>query len=150
MPRSHADPVRSPITDRLALYVDASADEPVYRQIVDRLWLEVVTGTLEVGERLPTVRQLAVDLGVRPDTISHAYRELEMLGVLVTRPGKGTFVGLRSPDGSALERRAQLDRLCRDVLDQSAALGLALDDVIEALVERTRESRSADTREDLA
>jgi len=131
------------------MYLDPSADEPVYRQIVDRIWLEVVTGTLEIGERLPTVRQLAVDLGLRPDTISHAYGELEALGVLVTRPGKGTFVGLRSPDGSALERRAQLDRLCRDVLDQSTALGLALDDVIEALMERRGVTRPVDATEDL-
>jgi len=131
------------------MYLDPSADEPVYRQIVDRIWLEVVTGTLETGERLPTVRQLAVELGLRPDTISHAYRELETLGVLVTRPGKGTFVGLRSPDGSALERRAQLDRLCRDVLDQSMALGLPLDDVIEALIERRGVTRPVDATEDL-
>jgi DNA-binding transcriptional regulator YhcF (GntR family) len=136
------------------MYLDPSGDVPVSRQIVDRLWLEVVTGTLEVGERLPTVRQLAVDLGFRPDTIAHAYQELEALGVLVTRPGKGTFVGLRSPDGSALEQRpqeqrAQLDRLCRDVLEQSAALGLSLEQVIEALEERKRVGPSIDATEDV-
>ena len=123
------------ITQRLALYIDRSSQEPVYRQIINRLWLEIITGTLETGDRLPTVRQLAIDLNVRPDMVSRAYEDLELLGVLITRPGQGTFVGLTSPDPSALERRAQLERLCQDVVSQSEALGLSLEDVIDALVE---------------
>ena len=123
------------VSQRLALYIDRSDEEPVYRQIVDRLWHEIITGTLETGDRLPTVRQLAIDLNVRPDTVSHAYEELELLGVLITRPGQGTFVGLTSPDRSALERHAKLERLCSDVVSQSKALGLRLDEVIDALVD---------------
>lgn len=122
------------VAQRLALYVDRSSEEPVSRQIIDRLWLEIITGTIETGDRLPTVRQLAIDLNVRPDTVAHAYEELELLGVLITRPGQGTFVGLTSPDTSALERHAQLERLCRDVVSQSEALGLSLDEVIDVLV----------------
>jgi GntR family transcriptional regulator len=123
------------VAQRLALYIDRSSEEPVSRQIIDRLWLEIITGTLETGDRLPTVRQLAIHLNVRPDTVSRAYEELELLGVLITRPGQGTFVGLTSPDPTALERHAQLERLCRDVASQSEALGLPLDDVIDALVD---------------
>ncbi len=123
------------IARRLALYIDRSSEAPVFRQIVDRLWLEIITGTLETGARLPTVRQLAIDLNVRPDTVSHAYEELELLGVLITRPGQGTFVGLTSPDTTALERHAQLERFSRDIVSQSEALGLSLDEVIDALVE---------------
>lgn len=136
----------SGVTQRLALYVDRSSEEPVYRQIVDRLWLEIITGTLETGDRLPTVRQLAIDLSVRPDTVTHAYRELELLGVAITRPGQGTFVGLTSPDTSALERHAQLERFCRDVVSQSEALGLPLDDVIDALVDLRNSSNDSQTR----
>ena len=129
------------VTQRLALYIDRSSEEPVSRQIIGRLWHEIITGTLETGDRLPTVRQLAIDLNVRPDTVTHAYEELEFLGVVITRPGQGTFVGLTSPDQSTLERHAQLERLCRDVLSQSEALGLSLDDVIDALVD-LRNSRN--------
>jgi GntR family transcriptional regulator len=123
------------VSQRLALYIDRSSETPVFRQIVDRLWHEIITGTLETGDRLPTVRQLAIDLNVRPDMVSRAYEELALLGVLITRPGQGTFVGLTSPDTSALERHAQLERLCRDVISQSEALGLSLDEVIDALVD---------------
>lgn len=128
------------------MYVDPRSDEPVARQIVDRVWLEVVTGTLDPGERLPTVRQLAVELGTRPDVIAGAYAELEELGVLVTRPGEGSVIELRSPDASALERRRRLDRLCHDVVEQAEALGVPLDDVIDALAEQRDAERHADER----
>ncbi len=121
------------LAQRLAVYLDPSGDEPLHRQIADRVWLEVVTGTLETGERLPTVRQLAIDLALHPNTVAHAYEELETLGILVTRAGEGTYVGLSAPERDALERRAQLERLCGDVADQCRALGLSLDEVVETL-----------------
>jgi GntR family transcriptional regulator len=123
----------SSLAQRLTLYLDPSDDAPLHRQIVDRVWLEVVTGTLETGERLPTVRQLAIDLSVHPNTVQHAYEELETLGVLVTRQGEGTYIGLALPDKGTLERRAQLERLCGDVAAQCRALGLSIDDVIDTL-----------------
>ena len=121
------------VAQRLALYIDRGRDEPVARQIVDRLWIEIITGTLETGQRLPTVRQLAIELGVRPQTVSQAYEELQLLGVLITRPGQGTFVGLTSPDRTALERRAQLERLCQDIVAQAEALGFTESEIIDAL-----------------
>lgn len=123
------------IAERLALYLDQGSETPVYRQIVDRLWLEVITGTLETGERLPTVRQLAIDLQLNPHTVSHAYEELELLGVLRTKPGEGTFVGLGPSAKSEIERRARLERLCSDVLSQAGALGFTLDEVMATLGE---------------
>jgi len=137
---------RAGIAQRLAVYLDPGSDEPLFRQIVDRIWLEVVTGTLETGERLPTVRQLAIDLSVHPNAVQRAYKELELLGVLVTRPG-GTFVALTSPDTSAIERRAQLDRLCTDMLAQGRAFGFTIDDIIDALAESRAARREGGTRE---
>ncbi len=138
-----SDDERAGIAQRLALYLDLGSDDPLHRQIIDRLWLEVVTGTLETGERLPTVRQLAIDLSVHPNTVSRAYEELKSLGVLITRLGEGTFVGLAEPDKPALEHRAQLERLCRDVVSQSEALGISLDDVVEMLAELRSSGRDA-------
>ncbi len=120
---------------RLAVYLEPSSDEPLYRQIANRIWLEVVTGTLETGARLPTVRQLAIDLSAHPNMVARAYQELELLGVLRRKPGQGTFVSLTQPDRSAMERRSQLERLCRDLISQAEALGLTLDDVMEALAD---------------
>ena len=110
------------------------------------MWLEVVTGTLETGERLPTVRQLAIDLAVHPNTVQYAYDELETLGVLVTRQGEGTYIGLAPPDQDTLERRAQIERLCGDVAAQCRALGLSLDDIIDTLSALQTSERERDPR----
>ena len=129
-----SDHQRAGIAQRLALYIHQGSETPVYRQIVDRLWLEVITGTLETGERLPTVRQLAIDLALHPNTVSRAYEELELLGVLRTK-GEGTFVGLGPSAKSEIERRARLERLCSEVVSQAKALGFDLDELIETLGE---------------
>ncbi len=131
---------------RIGVYLDPGSDTPLYRQIVDRLWLEVVTGTLETGERLPTVRQLAIDLSLNPNTVARAYKELELLGVLVKKPGQGTFVSLSQPDQSTVERRSQLERLCYDVVSQAEQLGFTLEDVIDALADLRAARRDADAR----
>lgn len=125
---------RSDIAARLAPYLDKGDETPLYRQMVDRLWLDVITGTIDVGERLPTVRQLAVDLGVHPGSVERAYRELGRLGVFVVRPG-GTYVALGSPDTPALERQTQLERLCRDLLTQARTFGFTVPELIDALRE---------------
>lgn len=137
---------RSGLAQRLALYLEPGGPDPLYRQIVNRLWLEVVTGTLDTGERLPTVRQLAVDLGVHPASVSRAYKELEHLGVLTVRPG-GTFVALSSPDASTLERQAQLERLCRDLLSQADAFGFAPHELIDTLRELSADAPDRGRRE---
>jgi GntR family transcriptional regulator len=103
----------------------------------------VVTGTLETGERLPTVRQLAIDLSVPPTTVERAYRELEELGVVSAVPGQGVVVSLRDPDRSSVERRMQLERLCREVAAQAEGLGFTLDDLMEVLAEQRRLRRAA-------
>jgi GntR family transcriptional regulator len=90
---------------------------------------------LERGERLPTVRQWAIDLGVHPDTVARAYKELELLGVVVRRAGEGTFVGLKPPNRKELERQADLERLCRDMLAQTKGLGFTFDELLETLAE---------------
>lgn len=140
------DHERADIAQRLAIYLDRSGETPLHRQIVDRVWQEVVTGTLETGERLPTVRQLAIDLSVHPNTVTRAYRELELLGVLATRPGEGSVVQLASPNKEELEHGARLERLCRDVVSQADALGVSLDEVIDTLADARAARRRSGKR----
>lgn len=66
---------------------------PIYLQIVNQVKRAVASGVLVPGDRLPTVRQLAVDLTINPNTVAKAYQELEREGVISTVPGRGTFVG---------------------------------------------------------
>ena len=85
-------------TPQLATSLDPGSNLPLYRQIVDHVWVRVAEGVLDPGEKLPTVRQWAVDLGVHPNTVARAYKELELLGVVVRRAGEGTFEGLKPAD----------------------------------------------------
>ncbi|NNK85542.1 MAG: GntR family transcriptional regulator, partial [Desulfobacterales bacterium] len=73
--------------------LDPKSGIPFYRQIIDQIRYGVGSGELKVGEQLPTVRALAVELKVNLNTVSKAYRELEIQSVLETQQGTGTFIG---------------------------------------------------------
>ena len=131
---------------QLAISLDPGSDSPLYRQIVDHVWVKVAEGALDPGEKLPTVRQWAVDLGVHPNTVARAYKELELLGVVVRRAGEGTFVGLKPADRHEIERQAELERLCLKVLSRAQALGFTGDELLESLTELQSRGNSKSTR----
>src|SRR5215472_12245821 len=80
--------------------IDAADPTPIYAQIERAIRVSIATGRLGVGDRLPTVRQLAVDLRVNANTVAKVYGELERSGVLETRRGVGTFVAARQDAGA--------------------------------------------------
>ena len=106
---------------------------PYYRQIVNQVIFGVANKILLPGERLPTVRQLAVDLQVNLNTIAKAYSELELRGVVNTQQGTGTFISENEYVVDPKERENGLSRLCCTFLDEIAALGIATDDAIASL-----------------
>ena len=87
------------------------------------------------GDQLPTVRQLAVDLSINPNTVVRAYRELEIRGVLDTQQGVGTFITTQPVRPDDAERQRQLDQLVGELLARAGAAGFTADDVIERLQE---------------
>jgi GntR family transcriptional regulator len=72
--------------------IDNTSDRPVYQQIVDQVKRDIALGRLVKDEKLPTVRHLAKQLAINPNTIAKAYRQLEQEGIIVTKPGAGAFV----------------------------------------------------------
>jgi GntR family transcriptional regulator len=72
--------------------IDNTSDRPVYQQIVDQVKRDIALGRLVKDEKLPTVRHLAKQLAINPNTIARAYRQLEQEGIIVTKPGAGAFV----------------------------------------------------------
>jgi GntR family transcriptional regulator len=74
------------------LTVDPRSGVPIYLQIIEQIKRSVALGVLQSGEQLPTVKQLAIDLTVNPNTVARAYRELEREQVIETAPGRGSFV----------------------------------------------------------
>ncbi len=72
--------------------IDNASDRPVYQQIIDQIKRDIALGRLNKNERLPTVRQLAGQIAINPNTIAKAYRQLEQEGIIVTKAGAGAFV----------------------------------------------------------
>lgn len=107
---------------------------PVYRQIQDQIRYGIASGFLNPGEQLPTVRALAVELSVNPNTVIKAYSELEREGVLTTEQGSGTFVAPEPPVILSEEsRQAKLETLCLEFLGQAARYGFSSEDVVRAI-----------------
>jgi GntR family transcriptional regulator len=128
------------IVELLKTDLDPSVGEPLSRQIVERVWLEVVEGRLSTGSRLPTVRELAIALGISPRSVERAYLELERLGVTSTRPGEGTFVSLSPPSDEERRRRKAFAALCREAVNRAAELGFSVEELLQALAEFRRSS----------
>ena len=108
---------------------------PVYRQIIDQILGGIAAGTIAPGAQLPTVRQLAVDLAINPNTVVRAYRELEIRGVLDTQQGVGTFVTATPVGIDEAERQRQLDLLVGEVVARAGASGFSVNDIVERLRE---------------
>jgi DNA-binding transcriptional regulator YhcF (GntR family) len=120
---------RSPFCIRLDLH----SGVPVYRQIIDQVRGGIASGALAVGDQLPTVRQLAVDLSVNPNTVVRAYRELDLGGLLETHQGTGTFISAQKVRGAEQERARQLAQIVADCVARAGAAGFTVEDLIEQL-----------------
>lgn len=116
--------------------LDVKSGVPFYRQIIDQVKSAIASGFLEAGDRLPTVRQLAVDLSINPNTVSRAYTELELTGLVDTQMGSGTFIGNREVEQDEVERQRMLDQICQELLSRAFTYGFSLDDIVESLVHR--------------
>ncbi len=116
--------------------IDSKSGVPVYRQIIEQVKFAIARGALGPGDQLPTVRQLAVDVSINPNTVIRAYRELEIGGVLDTQQGSGTFVSQRKPEVDELERQRMLDQILTELLARAGGYGFTLDDVLEGMRQR--------------
>jgi GntR family transcriptional regulator len=116
--------------------LDPKSGVPFYRQIIDQIRYGVATGSLNVGEQLPTVRALAVDLKVNLNTVSKAYRELEIQNILETQQGTGTFIGSVQVQLSDGERQTKLAGICTEFLSIAASYGFTIEDMINELKQR--------------
>lgn len=127
-----------------SLTLDTASGLPIYRQIVDWVKLNVAGGALAPGSQLPTVRQLAVDLGVNINTVARGYMELERGGVVHTLRGKGTFVAETELEEDDLLRASKLRDLVTEFLSKAAEFGLAARELRDEL--DTRLSAEKETR----
>ena len=115
------------------LRLDPHSGVPVYRQIIDQVIGGMAAGALASGDQLPTVRQLAVDLEINPNTVIRAYRELEIRGVLETQQGTGTFVSQQKVQRDDAERQRRLNQLVGEFVTRAGSAGFTVEEVLEQL-----------------
>jgi GntR family transcriptional regulator len=127
---------RSQSRKEFGFRLDLQSGVPVYRQIIDQVMGGMAAGTLAGGHQLPTVRQVAVDLAINPNTVVRAYRELEIRGVLETQQGTGTFISHQKVKRDDVERQRQLAQLVGEFVARAGAGGFTIGDLLEQLRER--------------
>jgi GntR family transcriptional regulator len=124
-----------------AFRLDTHSGVPVYRQLIDQVQGAIAMGVLKPGDQLPTVRLVAVELAINPNTVMRAYRELEIRGVLDTQQGTGTFVADRPAEATEEEKSRKLAQLVGEIVARAGTAGLSLEELIEALRRYGSESR---------
>lgn len=118
--------------------VRPESGEPIYRQLKRQIKHAIATGALEPGDQLPTVRDLAEQLVVNPNTVARAYRETRQEGLLESTRGRGTFVSERAEELTRDQRQARLRPFLEQAVAEARALGFGPDELRREL-ERTLE-----------
>lgn len=121
--------------------LDPKSGIPFYRQIIDQIKFGIASGSLNVGEQLPTVRALAVELKVNLNTITKAYKELEIQKILETQQGTGTFIGSVNIEVPEKEKKEKLNSICREFFNIASSYGFTVQDLVNELKKNFRGSR---------
>jgi GntR family transcriptional regulator len=127
------------------LEIDSRSGVPIYLQVVAGVRHAVEVGTLDAGDRLPTVRQLAAEESIAPNTIVKAYGELRRMGLVESRPGVGTVISGSSGERGRERRVAALEDRLRTLVRDAVGLGLTEDELwslVDREFERLREGSS--------
>lgn len=120
---------------KFSFRLDLQSGMPVYRQIIDQVTAGMASGALKPGDQLPTVRQVAVDLAINPNTVVRAYRELEIRGLLQTQQGTGTFISRKPVKVDEVEKRRQLAQIAGEFVARAGAAGFTVKELLEYLGE---------------
>jgi len=118
----------------IAFTLDYSSGVPIYRQIIDQIRFGIVSGQLKLGEQLPTVRALAVELKVNLNTVAKAYKELEIKDILETQQGTGTFINKTDLVVPEKEREDKLTEICTKFSSIAFSYGFNLDEIEQELM----------------
>jgi GntR family transcriptional regulator len=116
--------------------LDLKSGVPFHRQIVDQIRYGIASDRLMPGEQLPTVRELAVNLQVNPNTVRKSYSELEILGILDTQQGTGTFVSHRQVEIGEAEKQGMLRQICDELVARGNQYGFTVREIVTHMQRR--------------
>jgi GntR family transcriptional regulator len=109
---------------KLSFRLDGSSGVPFYRQIIQQIEQAILAKRLLPGDKLPTIRSLAIELKINPNTIAKAYNELEIRGIVVTQVGSGTYVSDKEINMAENERQKKIEESLARFLREMDALGV--------------------------
>ncbi|AMQ73355.1 MULTISPECIES: GntR family transcriptional regulator [Bacillus] len=115
------------------------SSKPIYLQIADRVYYRLIRSELSPGDKLPSVREMAVQMKVNPNTIQRTYSEMERLGIVETRRGQGTFIAERSDLKAELKERLTKDVFKR-FIQEMAELGLSPEEMLDGIKQYAEEA----------
>ena len=122
--------------------LDLKSGVPFHRQIVDQIRYGIASRRLLPGEQLLTVRELAVELEINPNTVRKAYSDLELLGILDTQQGTGTFVGHKEVEIADAEKQRMLRQICDELVARGHQYNLTPEDIIGHLQRRLNDGEA--------
>lgn len=125
------------------ILIDYKDRRPIYEQVIEKFQQMILCGALQAGESMPSVRSLAMELSLNPNTIQRAYQELERNGYIYTVKGKGSFVS-DSVDAAKSKRR-ELQAELRDYVEKAFAAGIAEQELTDMLTESIADVRKGGT-----
>jgi len=119
--KSQAHKQGLPVKELIHFSLDPLNGTPIYRQIIQQIEYAILSGRMKSGDKLPTIRSLAVDLKTNPNTIARAYSELEIRGILETQVGSGTYISDKKPvmedDSLNKKKREVVGRFVQELRD---------------------------------
>ena len=124
------------MTNKLACFIQPNSGEPIYQQLVRQLKNAIAIGSLQPGDQLPTVRELAEQLVINPNTVARAYRELFTAGLVEGTQGAGTFVKTGSPVMKSRERESRIQPFIDQLIAEATLLGFGKRDIVR-LIQRS-------------
>jgi len=123
---------------------DYKQSGPIYMQIVDRIIRQIARQDLKEGQKLPSVREMAIDSGVNPNTIQRTYSELERMNIVETRRGQGTFVTEKKEVLEEVKKKLQLELVDRFV-ESMKELGISEEEMMAELKQHLNKGKEAET-----
>jgi GntR family transcriptional regulator len=125
--------MNSTISSTVNFSLDSANGIPIYRQIIQQIEYAILSGRLKTGDKLPTIRALAVELRINPNTIAKAYNELEIRGALSTQVGSGTFISDKKPAPEEDARDRKIREVFARFIQELEGLGVSKAELIEML-----------------
>jgi GntR family transcriptional regulator len=127
----------------ISFSLDQENGVPIYRQVIQQIEYAILSGRMRCGDKLPTIRSLAVELKINPNTIAKAYNELEIRGILSTQVGSGTFISDKKPEGETDVRQAKIREVFNRFVQDMADLGADRAVIVEMC--RSLQDRDSDS-----